>query len=275
MQRMLAPGGEREVGHMTMPDPLPPPEGPFAVDAAALAKRQADLAQELALPRAAPRIAHVPSPRATPTRAHRIAATVMNGESPATVTLAYRLVDPSGTVGPEKERPMTRLFDTRAFYQAEIQGPELTEGFLEYQIRATGGFGGASAWPADGTWRRIPVTRDEAGPTLRPLQPHVTGRTARLACEAADPSGISHVQVMVRPLAAPGAWRALDMIPAGDHYQAEVPLGPEGLQYAFAAADRWGNATLAPDPHAAAPYLLLLLPPPPAPPRPKKAHSSS
>ena len=67
---------------------------------------------------------------------------------------------------------MSRLFDTQAFYQAEIQGSELAEGFLEYRIRATGGFGGEalSESPAAG---RIPTKRPDLvvpQPHFRPVQ---------------------------------------------------------------------------------------------------------
>jgi hypothetical protein len=259
MERMLAPGGEKEVGHMSTPDRPPSLEGLFAADATTLSKLHADLTQELAQARTTPRIAHVPAQRATPTRAHRITATVMSGATSPTVTLVYRFVDSSGTASPEKERPMTRLFDTQAFYQAEIQGPELKEGFLEYQIRATSG-GGASAWPADGSWRRVPVTRDEAGPTVRPLVPTVSGRKATLACESADPAGVRRVLLYFRPLAGRGAWQEVPMTPASDHYQAQVPLAGEGLQYAFRAEDTWGNCTAAPDVRSTTPYLILLPP---------------
>jgi len=54
------------------------------------------------------------------------------------------------------------------------------------------------------------------------------------------------------------------MMPAGDRYQCAVPLGPEGLQYAFEATDAWGNTAAAPDVRAATPYLILL--PPASPP---------
>jgi hypothetical protein len=258
MLRMLAPGGEREVGHMTMPAEPPVPEGPFAVDAAAIARFQAGLAQEMALPRPAPRIAHVPIQRATPTRAQRIAATVMSGPNPATVTLVYRLLDREGTIGPEHERPMTRLFETRAFYQAEIQGPELTEGFLEYQVRATGGFGGTAIWPGPEAWRRVPVTSDEAGPAIRPLRPVVSTGSAILSCEVADPSGVNRLRLHLRPLAARAPWRVIEMSPSGTGFSAAVPLTRDGLQYGFEAQDSWGNSSVAPEVTTGTPYLILV-----------------
>ena len=258
MQRMLAPGGEREVGHMTMPSQPPVPEGPFAVDAAVIAGLQADLAREMARPRPAPHIAHVPIPRATPTRAQRITATVMNGPRPPVVTLLYRQVDRAGQFGPERERPMTRLFATRAFYQAEIQGPELTEGFLEYRIRAASGLGRAAAWPGPEEWRRVPVTRDAAGPTIRPLQPVAAAGAVVCCCEVTDPSGVSRVWLHLRPLAAGAPWRVVEMQPAGTRYTAEAPLTAAGLQYSFEAADSWGNRSVVPEVTTATPYLILL-----------------
>src|SRR5437879_12146960 len=127
----------------------------------------------------------------------------MSGPNPSAVTLVYRLVDRAGSVSPEHQRPMTRLFDTQAFYQAEIQGPELSEGFLEYQIRATGGFGAGAVWPEADHWRRVPITRDEAGPALRPLRAVVIGHSARPCCAAADPAGVRRVRLHVRHLASP------------------------------------------------------------------------
>jgi hypothetical protein len=153
---------------------------------------------------------------------------------------------------------MTRLFETRAFFQAEIQGPELTEGFLEYQIRATGGFGGTAFWPGPEEWRRVPVTSDEAGPAIRPLRPAVSTGSATLSCEVTDPSGVSRVRLRLRPLAARERWRVIEMTPAGTGYSAEVPLTGDGLQYSFEAEDAWGNSSVAPNVMTETPYLILL-----------------
>jgi hypothetical protein len=160
--------------------------------------------------------------------------------------------------GPEHERPMARLFKTRAFYQAEIQGSELTEGFLEYQIRASDGPGAAAVWPGPDQWRRVPVTRDEDGPSLRPLRAVVSSGSALLACEATDPSAVRHVWAHVRTLTAREPWRVVEMSPDGSRFTTRVPLTADGLQYCFEAADAWGNRATAPALADTAPFLILL-----------------
>lgn len=261
MQRLLAPGGEREIGRMEPPsDQGPAADGPFAKDAADLTALKVALAQEVAATRATPRIGHVPAQRATPTRSLRINATVLSSADLA-VSLIYRLADPQGQPGPERQLGMTRLFATQAFYQAEIPGSEMADGFLEYRLHAAAGHHAIADWPGPDTWRRVPVTRDEAGPTIRPLPPARSSGSVVLSCEVTDPSGVSRVWLHLRPLAGLDPWRSIEMTLAGTHYVAQVPLAAEGLQYSFAAADSWGNTTLAPDTAAATPFLSL----PPAP----------
>jgi len=219
------------------------------------------IVNSLAVKRAGPEIAHVPTRKAAPGAALSINATVGPSEGLASVHLTYGSTEDGYTrVSMQQTGPHR--------YGAAIPESSVEEG-VAYFIEAADHFGRLATYPrADVTAPiMVTVTLDNEPPTVAhdPVASWPMGKALSITTEVRDSSGVAWVRVRYRGVNQHQDFRTLVLFPTGQKhtYQAEIPaahIRPEwDLMYYLEVMDTQGNGTIHPDLEKETPYIVVEL----------------
>jgi len=218
-----------------------------------LMRRHKEIESHMA--RQPPLIGHLPIHRALPNAPIRVSMTVGTMAGNVSAWLYYR----RGGGKVFAKVPMAPRAD-RYTFAGFIPAAAASPGVVEYYIEA--GTGQAKArWPEKGPVgaQRVHISSDRSGPVIAPIpvEENTRGSRVKLRAHVTDDTSVAAVKAHYRPMPSYYGWKSVEMKKAGDSYEVEVPLTPEGLLYHFEAVDMNGNATMAPDFLERTPYYVI------------------
>ena len=203
------------------------------------------------------RIGHVPQLKVTPGKSVKLMATYVNPTQTNHLFLLYRNSQETAY----KKIEMTEDNPQGRTWKAEIPAPEALPGCLEYYFEARSG----PLWKygstlASGRPYRIIVSSDNSRPVISFEKPahRFRGDSIDLTIRVHAQAKITSARVYFKPMPSTYDWQVMEMHAAGDsHYQAKVPVTPEGILYYFSVVDSAANAARYPNFLEQTPYFVI------------------